>query len=402
MTYGRSSRTPQRPAGHMPRAASSARPARSARSARTRRGAMMVVVALLLPASFVVAAMTVHVAYSELLHTETQIAVDVSTRAAGLVYTRTGDRDQAIAAAQQFGLRNTVGGSPFEIAPDQIAFGAARRFELDARYDFQATNTPDNPANINAVRLVSKPASSNQKTASLWSGLSRPSGLPRPIEAMVVQPELDLALVIDRSASMAFAWDEQPRPNTTPAAAPEGWTYGDALPPTSRWHDTQSAVRDLLAQFQQSPQTERVSLTTYGSDANIDVLISADYGEVAASLEHYAAQFPEQQTNIGDGLRAGLHSLELARGSRPWAINALVLVTDGVDNTGLDPYTALTRAAELNIPVFTVTLSDQADQATMRNIAALTGGEHFHATSPADLSKALRTIARRLPTLLTR
>ncbi len=76
-------------------------------------------------------------------------------------------------------------------------------------------------------------------------------------------------------------------------------------------------------------------------------------------------------------------------------------MSDGNHNTGTDPIVAAEQAVTNNIPIYTVSFSDEANQAVMQQIADMTGGRHYHAIDAAQLNAAFRSIARRLPSMLT-
>ncbi len=61
----------------------------------------------------------------------------------------------------------------------------------------------------------------------------------------LTQPELDVALVLDRSGSMAFQTSEIAGPYN-PSAAALGWQFGYPVPPLSRWLDAVAATDSFL------------------------------------------------------------------------------------------------------------------------------------------------------------
>lgn len=79
----------------------------------------------------------------------------------------------------------------------------------------------------------------------------------------------------------------------------------------------------------------------------------------------------------------------------------MILMTDGIHNTGPEPILSARVAAEKGIVIHTVTFSVEADIPRMRDVAAATGGQHFHADDQADLIAIFRQIASTLPVMLT-
>lgn len=135
-------RRPRRPSG----ASRLAQPFRNPH----RRGAMMVGVAILLPVLFILAALTINVAYLQLVRTELQIATDAACRAAGHTFAATGDRSLALAAAQAVARRNMVGGRPASVDVGDLEFGMAVRSPESGRCDFVTSDR------ANAVRLTTR------------------------------------------------------------------------------------------------------------------------------------------------------------------------------------------------------------------------------------------------------
>lgn len=76
--------------------------------------------------------------------------------------------------------------------------------------------------------------------------------------------------------------------------------------------------------------------------------------------------------------------------------------TDGIHNLGPNPREAARRAAAQDIIIYTVTFSEDADIARMREVADITGGRHFHADTAGDLEQIFREIAQTLPVLVTK
>ena len=356
----------------------------------------MVLVAIMLPVLFLLAAFAINITFTQLVRTELQIATDVSGRAAGRVFAFTGDPDQAFAAAQAVAQRNTIAGQPLDLTPSDLEFGFAERLSLDDRYSFQVGGT------ANAVRLTTSSFAAGPGATPFLLGMTPVAQINPAKSAISTQVELDIALVIDRSGSMAYAANEVAAYPPAPAAAPVGWDFGDPIPPNARWLDTISAVQVFLGAMQDTPQAERVALATYNTNANIDVLATTDYSQVISALSSYSTAFQSGGTNIGGGMHQGLNALGHAGTTRPWATKVVIVMTDGIHNYGTNPRSAAYKAADQAVIVFTVTFSNEANQNLMQQVAAIGTGLHFHATSASQLQDAFREIARQLPTLLTR
>jgi Mg-chelatase subunit ChlD len=157
-----------------------------------------------------------------------------------------------------------------------------------------------------------------------------------------------------------------------------------------------------LNALNKSPQEEFVSLVTYSDAAKRDLNLNGSYGDVQPALDNYTKTFCSGFTNIHDGIAEGVNSLNDAARSRPWAVKVVIVLTDGRRTKGADPVQAAQTAFSQGITVYTVTFSTEADIAAMKAVAQKGGGEHFHASTNAELKKVFSAIAGKLPLLLTR
>ncbi len=361
------------------------------RRMRGRRGATAATLALMLPVVLAIAAYAINVVYMELARTELQITIDVATRAAGRVLAVTGDKQQAIAAADNLMKENPFANEKMTLSGSDIDFGVSTRFSETERYKFSAGTNP------NAVQI--------QANGKIMVPLLFPTmGVPiqfRPIKTSIsTQTELDIALVLDRSGSMAFSTDEISG-NYKPAAAPPGWSFGDPVPPQSRWLDAVDAVQRFLDLMKASGQDERVSMSSYNNTAKTDVSLASNYLAIEQAMSGYSAKFDQGATNIGDGILVGASALSDKQYARSWASRVMIVLTDGIHNTGTDPLYAAQQAANQNILIYTVTFSAEADIARMQEVAAAGSGKHFHAINGGQLADAFEEIAHSLPTLIT-
>ena len=118
-------------------------------------------------------------------------------------------------------------------------------------------------------------------------------------------------------------------------------------------------------------------------------------------MDVYSAKFNSGATNIGEGILAGATALGDKKNARPWATRVMIVLTDGIHNTGTDPLYAAQQAVAQKIQIYTVTFSVEADIARMQSVAAAGSGKHFHALNGSQLADAFEAIAHSLPTLIT-
>ncbi len=363
---------------------------------------MLPLVAILLPVMLILASFVVNLAYMELTRTELRIVSDAATRAAGFELSRTQDPAQARATARDAAARNKVAGKATQLADADIVFGASTRASLAQRYKFTPGGAQINAVTVNARR----DAGSLSGTVNLVMPTFGAVKTFGPVQqAISTQVECDVALVLDRSGSMAYGDFEESEKMAAagqpPAGAPPGWQFCDPAPPKSRWRSLVDSVNVFIAALNQSPQKEFVSLVTYADDAKRELALSGNYGKLPKALDVYTQKYCSGFTNIHDGITEGVNSLDDPSTARPWAVKVVIVLTDGRRTKGADPVLAAQAAFAKGVTVYTVTYSAEADIPAMTSVASKGGGEHFHASSGAELKKVFSTIANKLPILLT-
>ncbi len=363
-----------------------------------RRAATLVLVTILLPVVFILAGFAINLSYLQLVQTEAQIAADASASAAGRVYAITGSQSAARTAAQDVAAKNPIGNKILPLDPSDFEFGIATRTDINQPYVF--TVAPIG----NSVRLT---------TRSLAAGAGGDITPVFPLFGSVIQfrptrtstctqLDLDIALVIDRSGSMAYSTSEISAYPPNPTNAPTGWIFGDPVPPNARWLDAIAAVQVFISQLQSSPQNELISLSVYNHGVSTPQPLTSNYPLIVSSLTSISANFIAGGTNIGDGILEGIGAVGDPIRHRLWATPVVIVLTDGVHNYGTNPIDAAYTAQANKVTVFTLTFSDEAEQSLMETVADVGGGQHFHAVNATQLQAAFRDIAGRLPTLITR
>ena len=356
--------------------------------------------AVLLPVVLILAAYAINTAQVELTVTEVQIATDSAVRSASLAYIQTDDRLAALTAAREAADRNRVGDDPMPIEMGDLEFGVSTRESLNQPYEFQPNQDVSLPGN--AVRLTTQTVANSaprsmQPVFPMMGGSMRVAPLRT---ATSTQATMDLVLVLDRSGSMAYAADEDGDkagpPNSNPAFVP-----GDPVPPRSRWLDTVAAVELFLDHLRDTPQREKVALSTYSLESTTDTPLTFDYVNVTDAVRLRSGSFDGQGTAIGRGMLEGLGALSDPNLARSFAVPVMVLLTDGRQNWDVPPESVTDQLKSNDITLFTITFSDEADIPRMQALARRCGGQNFHATSAAGLRIAFDDIATVLPTLLT-
>ncbi len=211
----------------------------------------------------------------------------------------------------------------------------------------------------------------------LLSAAARPEwvGEPLPLPAS----GRDLLLAVDVSGSMAYSdmhWQEQP---------------------VSRL----ALVQALLGEFIAGRQGDRVGLILFGSQAYLQAPLTFDRQTVRTWLEEAMIGIAGKNTAIGDAIGLAVKRLR----QRPQNSRVLVLITDGASNGGeLEPLTAARLAAEEQVRIYTIGIGAdpeaagvrsllglnpglELDEASLMQIAEITGGLYFRARDSAELGE---------------
>ncbi|MEM7313268.1 MAG: VWA domain-containing protein [Planctomycetota bacterium] len=372
------------------------RPSRLSR--RHRRGAMMVFAGLMMMIIVVFAAIVINLSYIELARTELRIATDAAARATGRELVRTGDTNLAMLKGREVGSRNLVVGNPLNFDDSDFVFGTATRDAEDQRYVFIPGT-----ASVNSVQVSGRFAedSANGSVRLCVPNVLGMGTFETAQDAVTTQSELDIVLVLDRSGSMAFSVDENGGSSSIPASASPGWTFGDPAPPASRWRDVVAATQVFLNALDSTASVERVALCTYNGNPWADSTLDDSDSAITTALDGYTSSFEGGATNIGGGIQCGLDTLNAFEG-RDWATKLMIVMTDGMHNTGSSPLVVTETAVADKVIIYTISFANDADVALMASIANRTGGKHFHAPTTQALNEAFEEISQSLPSLLAK
>ena len=190
----------------------------------------------------------------------------------------------------------------------------------------------------------------------------------------------------------------------------------DGAPRHSRWAMLYDGVEAFLDVLDVTDQEELVSLVTFNNNARLDLNLQRfndDDGQSPYVVDGYpnirreiTEITPQGGTAVGDGLLEGLPSLITSNDSsslaRPFAAKTIVVLTDGVSNTGTNPSSAVSQIiSQANVTIHTVTFTSGADQAAMQAVADAGRGRHYHDDDGSQLAAIFEEIANNLPTILT-
>ena len=173
-------------------------------------------------------------------------------------------------------------------------------------------------------------------------------------------------------------------------------------------------ARNVISGFVRAREGDRIGLVAFGEHAVTQCPLTVDHRLVQAALGRVEVGLIGDATALGEAIGLGTRRLHV-EGAPPDGRRILLLVTDGRHNAGrLAPETAA-RVATLNgVRIHTIGIGGRGrvpfaraspgeplrfekvdlDEATLREVAALTGGRYFHAEKPDDLHEVAAAIDR--------
>ncbi|MGA2081225.1 MAG: VWA domain-containing protein [Holophaga sp.] len=198
-----------------------------------------------------------------------------------------------------------------------------------------------------------------------------------------VAPGVDFAVLLDGSSSMTALDDGK----------------------ESRW----DAARRLIRRFIAERPHDRFALIVFSAHPVTLSPLTADHARLWNILGKLRIESPDDGTAIGSALMTAVRRLQ----DSPARSRVILLLTDGANNRGrVQPLEAAAEARDRGIRVYTVALGGEGeslyplpgggyarlrvdtDPGTLKQIAALTGGEEFPADDPAGLARGMAAVDR--------
>lgn len=177
----------------------------------------------------------------------------------------------------------------------------------------------------------------------------------------------------------------------------------------------QAAVAAATAFIGAAPDTFKIGLVTFDTAGHTKVAPTTDRSELEAALK---ALRPTVGTAAGEGLATAVDVVQAAAGGAAGSTSgtpegAVVLLTDGASTVGRSLDEASAKAADAQVPVYTiaygtssgtvtirgVTTAVPSDPAAMAAVAEATGGSTYTATSAAQLNQVYDRIGIRISSL---
>ncbi|WP_298736627.1 VWA domain-containing protein [uncultured Chitinophaga sp.] len=171
------------------------------------------------------------------------------------------------------------------------------------------------------------------------------------------------------------------------------------------------AAKKVAADFVEKRISDRIGLVIFSGESFTQCPITTDHAVLTNQIMQIKSGMLQDGTAIGMGLATSVDRLRSSKAKS----KVIILLTDGVNNTGLvDPLTALEIAKAFKIRVYTIgvgtygkapfpmTMPDgsiqmqmqdvQIDEPLMKKISSETGGKYFRATNTTGLAKVYAEI----------
>lgn len=173
------------------------------------------------------------------------------------------------------------------------------------------------------------------------------------------------------------------------------------------------ALKRVAAEFVEQRPNDRIGLVVYAAESYTKTPVTSDKAVVLEALEGVKYDNVLQDgTGIGVGLATAVNRLKDSKAKS----KVIILLTDGVNNSGfIDPRMASEIAREYGVKVYTIGIGTngmaefpyaiapngqflfkkmkvEIDEKLMKEIAGMTGGKYFRATSNQSLTSIYNEI----------
>ena len=177
--------------------------------------------------------------------------------------------------------------------------------------------------------------------------------------------------------------------------------------------DRLTALRGIAKDFIKKRVNDRMGLVIYSGEAYTKVPITTDHQVLIDELDYLDPMELEQGTAIGEGLAVAVNHLKDSKAKS----KIIILMTDGTNTieNAMPPVLAGELAKNNGIKVYSIGIGTNGmaltptqhdifgnliftempvkiDESTLRDIASITGGKYFHATSNESLREVYNSI----------
>lgn len=178
--------------------------------------------------------------------------------------------------------------------------------------------------------------------------------------------------------------------------------------------DRLEVSKKVAIEFVGKRQYDRIGLAVFAGEAFTQCPLTTDHRVLVDFIENLRCGMLEDGTAIGMGLATAVNRIKDSEAKS----KVIILLTDGVNNSGyIKPLTAAEIAKEFGVKVYTIGVGQEGealtpisrrsdgryvfglarveiDEALMRQIADLTGGRYFRATTARSLEAIYDEIDR--------
>lgn len=171
------------------------------------------------------------------------------------------------------------------------------------------------------------------------------------------------------------------------------------------------AAKAVAARFIQGRESDNIGLVIFAGESLTGMPMTVDRAQLLSYLEGIQIGMLEDGTAIGDGIATSLNRLKEGKAKS----KSIILLTDGSNNTGVvAPLSAAEVAKEMGVKIYTIGIGTngmapypvqnrfgrieyqpqkvEIDEATLKAIAANTGGKYFRATDNQALEQVFSEI----------
>jgi Ca-activated chloride channel homolog len=179
-------------------------------------------------------------------------------------------------------------------------------------------------------------------------------------------------------------------------------------------------AKEVAKHFLRGRAEDRIGLIAFAGRSELIAPLTLDYDGLASLIDGLEfGQLPDG-TAVGAAIAQGAERLRHATGKS----RVMILLTDGINNSGaIDPITAARLAKAVGVRIYTigagregiapmpiddpvlgrryVWVRSEVDEPTLEEVAVITGGRFYRATSAALLSQVYREIGVLEPSRVT-
>lgn len=179
------------------------------------------------------------------------------------------------------------------------------------------------------------------------------------------------------------------------------------------------AAKEVATMFVNGRENDNMGIVIFAGESLTGVPMTTDRGVLINYITSLKQDLLDDGTAIGDGLATSINRIKDGKAKS----KSIILLTDGSNNTGVvAPLTAAEIAAELGVKVYTIGVGTNGnapyptidmfgrieykmmpvviDEATLRQIADMTGGKYFRATDNNTLKNIFKEIDQLETTVL--